>query len=231
MPLFWLSLAFLGGILAAAWTGLPWIAWLVLAGLAFATLALNRRLPRAFRSLKTPAPPALLLLIFCLGGLRYQASRPGPPTPAEIRFYNDRQTLDSVEGVIIQPPDERDLYTNLRLRVEHIYVQDGLPAVQVGGLLLAQVSPGGNWAYGDRLRLTGELQTPPQDEQFSYRDYLARQDVYSMLSFPRTALVFRGQGSPLLAALYRFKERALAEVYRLFPDPESSLLKEGTQLY
>ena len=42
--------------------------------------------------------------------------------------------------------------------------------------------------------------------------------------FARAGLVARGQGNPLLSLVYGFKARLLEMVYRLFPDPEASLL-------
>ena len=41
----------------------------------------------------------------------------GEPTPQDAAYYNDRQPPVVLEGVIIQPPDERDTYTNLRVRL------------------------------------------------------------------------------------------------------------------
>ncbi len=224
MPLLWLSLAFLAGILAAAGSGIPALAWALLAGAALILFLLGCRLGGFLNRLQIPPLAALLLLAFCLGALRCRLAQPGAPTPQDIAYYNDLQAAYVLEGVIIQPPDERDTYTNLRVRLDRIYPDEAGPAQPIAGLLLARVSPGGDWRYGDRLRLDGAPQTPPQDEEFSYRDYLARQGVFTWMPFPRTALIFRDQGSPLLAAIYRFKDRALAEVYRLFPDPEASLL-------
>ncbi|NIM08450.1 MAG: DUF4131 domain-containing protein, partial [Planctomycetales bacterium] len=66
------------------------------------------------------------------------------------------------------------------------------------GLLLARLPPGDPWRYGDRVVLTGELETPPEDDQFSYREYLARQGVYAYLPKGRAALLEPGQGSPVL---------------------------------
>ncbi|MDP2976399.1 MAG: ComEC/Rec2 family competence protein, partial [Anaerolineales bacterium] len=63
-----------------------------------------------------------------------------------------------------------------------------------------------------------------QSEDFSYRDYLARQGIHAyMPSAKATLLPFRG-GNPILAAIYALKERSLAVIYRIFPDPEASLL-------
>jgi competence protein ComEC len=231
MPLFWLSLAFLSGILLAANYSLRAAVWLVLGGVAFLFWAVLRW--RASRGTVQPgdhpAAPGgasfylLLLLSLFLGAARYQSVQP-EITPDFIAWYNDQEPEFIVEGILVQPPDERDGYTNLRLETKEIRSVDNLLFTPVQGLLLARVQPGGDWHYGDRVHLQGYLQTLPVNEEFSYRDYLARQGIYAYMVQARASLLLRGQGSPILAALYGFKERALAMVYRLYPDPEASLL-------
>ena len=130
----------------------------------------------------------------------------------------------AAKELLVQPPDVRDGYTNLRLEIQGIRALDDILLTPVSGLLLARVQPGGDWQYGDRVQLQGHLETPPENEEFSYRDYLARQGIYAYMGQSRSRLLYRGQGSPILAALYGFKQRALAMVYRLYPDPEASLL-------
>ncbi len=80
------------------------------------------------------------------------------------------------------------------------------------------------FSYGDRIRLQGQLVTPTENEDFSYRDYLSHQGIYSYMSYPATSLVQHGQGNPLFAALYAFRQHALDLVYSIYPDPEASLI-------
>ncbi len=46
--------------------------------------------------------------------------------------------------------------------------------LEVSGKVLLQVPPGEDWVYGDRLQITGELQVPYDNADFSYQDYLSR---------------------------------------------------------
>jgi competence protein ComEC len=70
----------------------------------------------------------------------------------------------------------------------------------------------------------GKLKTPPQNEDFSYRDYLAAQHIHSYMSSAEVTILPGRGGNLISTALYEFKEKALANIYRLFPDPESSLM-------
>ena len=192
-------------------------------------LRLSRQLVRIFT---TPSPPSalspsllipLVLCTFFLGGARYQAYQPEIDT-GHIAWYNDGQIEMVVVGVVVKPPDARDNYIQLRVQVERIRSAESVLHSDVNGLLLARVPTDGDWHYGDRIVLRGELKTPPEAEDFSYREYLARQGVYSYMPYAQASLLESGQGNSFNTAIYKFKERALGLVYRFFPDPEASLL-------
>ncbi len=239
MPLFWISLVFLCGILISPSLTIPILVWCGIAVLAVIPLLppfssrLTSRLPTTFtqiaQSLKLSSPIIIPLLVvfFSLGAIRYQLAQP-KLEPAFIAFYNDQPGMYIVDGIIQQPPDERDTYTNLRLRVEQVAAVPGAGEVgafiPVDGLLLARLPVGAAYHYGDRVRLEGKLETPPENEDFSYRDYLANHGIYSILFYPAASLLQQGQGSPFFAALYSFRQHAVEVVYSLYPDPEAALL-------
>jgi competence protein ComEC len=228
MPLFWVSLAFVAGILAGRLVGLPAWAWLLLGGffVFFGLLVtwLGRHLPAGQRvAVRLPTLFWLMLFVAALGAAYFQFVQPAF-TPDFIAWYNDSNPDIIVEGVIVDPPDIRDAYTNLRVQVEQLRPETDLVFRPVVGLLLVSIYDPGHWAYGDRLRLEGRLETPPENEQFSYRDYLAHQGIYSQMRGPRVNVIGHGQGSPFLAAIYALRDHALSMVYTLWPDPEASLL-------
>ncbi len=237
MPLFWVSLAFISGLAIAALIPLSSGVWLAL-GLAplflvgvprllgWAAGRLPIRIEQFLNLVDNLASRTLLLLSIsaaCLGAARYLAAQP-QFTPSFIASYNDTGERMAVIGLLVEPPDVRDEYTNLRVQAEQIRPVDGIEHIEVSGLLLARVPAGGTWHYGDSIVLEGELETPPEDEDFSYQDYLAQRGVYSLMPFAQASLLETGQGNPARAALYSFKDRSLETIYRLFPDPEASLL-------
>ena len=122
-----------------------------------------------------------------------------------------------------EPPDRRDNYANLRVHATGIDTGDGTD-LEVDGLLLARVDPNDEYQYGDIVRLRGRLKTPAEDEEFSYRDYLAREGVYSTISSADVTSLPGKEGNLFTSGLYALKGRALQTIYRLFPDPEASLL-------
>ena len=254
MPLLWLSLSFLVGIGVADVAAWSIITWLSLSGLILAVWLLGRSLKPAIQRLDFSAiwtalrratsglpqslqkilaaatglrpslPLPVLLAVVCLGAARYQAALPDLTDPGLILQFNDQGSLYEVIGIIVDAPDERDTYTNLRIRVEHLQPVGAETNAEAHGDLLARVPTAGDWRYGDRLRLRGYLITPPETEEFSYREYLNRQDIFSLMEFPEAELLERGLGDGWRAALFDLRGRLLAIVYRLYPDPEASLM-------
>jgi competence protein ComEC len=228
LPLMWFAISFLAGIVLGSLISLSLWAWLVIAGLVLLLLILSI----IFRSRLASLTPQTLHLTFLpftftlllgliLGAARYQMTVP-KFDPYHIAFYNDRDYDLFVTGTLVEPPDYRDDYTNLRIRVTDVDTGDRqLPAK---GLLLARVSKNQVFHYGDIVRLRGKVKTPPENEDFSYRDYLAAQHIHSYMSSAEVTVLPGNGGNAFLRAVYAFKERSLENIYRLFPDPESSLL-------
>jgi predicted membrane metal-binding protein len=103
---------------------------------------------------------------------------------------------------------------------------DGGVTRTVHGLVLIQAPPFTDFCHGDRVRAEGRLQTPTNTGDFDYREYLARQNVYSIMSRPRVSVLVRDQGFAPLGWLYSFKARAknvIAQTLRV-PGPQASLL-------
>ena len=235
MPLLWISLAFLSGILVAANLPISILGWTIPA-IIFLLLLLppfywrwSRIIPKSLSNFTQQLKISslrlypLLLLFISLGAIRYLASQP-VINPSFIAYYNDQIAESILDAVLVEPPDNRETYTNLRLQVEQVQSLDSNQVNPVQGLLLARVSPGTSFLYGDRIRLQGHLATPPENEDFSYRDYLANQGIYSYFAYPSSILLQHGQGSFIMAALYSFRQHALDVVYRLYPDPEAGLM-------
>lgn len=228
LPLMWFSLAFIAGIIFGSLVSLPLWAWLALAGvflvIAFALrfFPLSSFFSHPLSSFLRPFAFVLLFALF-LGAARYQLSVPNFDAHY-IAFFNDRDYDLLITGTLAEPPDYRDNYTNLRVNVERVDTGEGDLPDPVHGLILVRVSNNQIFHYGDRLRLRGKLLTPPENEEFSYRDYLAGQHIHSYMSSAEVTILPGRGGNPISSALYAIKDRSFANIYRMFPDPESSLL-------
>ena len=160
--------------------------------------------------------------MFFLGAARYQFSLP-TYSPDFIAWYNDSDDEMVITGILMAPPDIRDSYINLQIEDEYVRVGREINRAAASGRLLERAPIDGVWHYGDRLILRGGLETPPENEDFSYRNYLANQGIYSFMPYASASLLDSQQGNPVAHAIFVFKAKALDIVYRLFPDPEASL--------
>jgi competence protein ComEC len=251
MPLFYLSIAFLAGIAVSSGPGLSlatgfWLAGSGL-GIALAALGLFRVFPGhpgfawaaeryrvfppgmglspdALSPVLLAALPGLLTSAFGLGAVRELGAHPDLSDPGHVAAYVGRPEPVSIVGLLAAPPDIRDRWVHLRVAAESLRPRDTVQHIPVRGLVQVRAMPGGSWRYGDRIVVTGVLETPPEMEGFSYRAYLARQHVYAYMGRAEPGLLESGQGKWLATAVFRLKDRAMASVYELFPDPEASLL-------
>lgn len=229
MPLLWLSLAFLFGVVLADALALHIWAWLGLL-VCFALLAFfDRQLRSRFGVLSNwrrhcPLSPGVVLAVVALGALRYQTNQT-LNTPTDLAWYNGRG-FARVVGVV-EVADLRETAALLQVRAQALELLDEASDRQpkkVEGLLQVMLPPGGEWRYGDMLELVGKVETPPQNEDFSYRDILARRGIYSYMAFPRVRLLAHDRGNPLLAGIDAFRRAAYEVIGKLFPQPEAGLL-------
>jgi len=217
-PLIPYTIAWLIGIWIASRIALPNLALGFVAVVAIAGIILVWRTPK-------PRWAFVLALAAMLGALRFNFAQPHF-NQTSLATYNDQALPVIVEGIIVGEPDARDAYTNLRVEADHLLISnlDSGVTRTVRGLVLVQAPPFTDFHYGDRVQAEGKLQTPTDSGGFSYREYLARQGVYSLMSRPRVTELARDQGFAPLAWLYSFKSRAKNVVAQILPEPQASLL-------
>ena len=215
MTLIYLGCAWLAGVFLGSFLHLPSeLVWL-LTFLPLASFLLWRKDQR-IRHI------SVCFLFLLLGVLRFNYSAPLQDfAEGHLAHYNDQGWV-KIEGVVSGEPDVRDTYTNLRVAVAKIEV-DGQER-DVKGIVLVRVPRYPEYDYGDELEIEGLLETPPELEDFSYREYLARQGIYSTLRRPQITLTDRGQGSAPRRALLAFKRRAQRVIALILHEPQAALL-------
>ncbi len=137
-----------------------------------------------------------------------------------LRFYNDLGSFE-VQGKLVRDPDVRDKSTHLFLSVESINV-DGVWK-EVNGTALVFVPRYPAYRYGDVIKLTGRLNTPPRLDDFDYAGYLEHQGIYTTILYPRIEVVDTGKGFPPLAWIYSLREDLSDTLTQVLPEPQASL--------
>ena len=213
MIFIYVAAAWVVGILAASFLKLPTEVWLALLLLPLGYLALFwRTLPlRKWH---------FVLLFFILGALNYQLHLPSN-TDKQLSEFND-QGRASLIGVVVSDLDIRQTQTLVRVRVNKIQ-KDG-EWKEKNGLALISVPRDTPVKYGDEVQVDGVPETPPDGADFSYREYLAREHVFTLIRNARLYTISSGNGSAFWATIYNFKDSAQQAVNQLLPEPSAALL-------
>ena len=168
-------------------------------------------------------PIGLGVAVFFLAAWRLAVAVPDFDS-AHISAHNDSFRVATLTGLVSDFPDVRDEYIGLRIKSDSIRYSDSDAAQPINGDAFVRADRLSSFSYGDRVEALGILETPPEFEDFSYREYLARQGIFSLIANASVTTIATGEGSPILHLLFGLRQRALDTLYSIFPDPEASLL-------
>ncbi len=219
MRLIWWSAAWLGGLAAGLWGDAP-TASLGLLGAAAVLISLT------LWRLRAPVWVVLVAPMFAAGLLRTGLD---DPAGAALARFHGAGALE-VTGVVSSDPEATRSAIKFRLRVEQAGAigeasnADGVVLVTARAPEeLAQERGRPFFRYGDRLLLTGRLSPPPELEEFDYPAYLAKQGVYTVMSFPKAAFLSEGHGNPFRRWLYSARRELGASIASVVPEPQASI--------
>lgn len=173
---------------------------------------------------RQPVNLLLTLLIFgtSLGIARMEFDERYDAPLHPIKAMNDIKGTGTLTGIVTDDPDRRVDHTKLTLEISKW--SDGIVEKNVAGKVLVKTARLPAYTYGDALRLTGYLKAPFETEEFSYKNYLARYGIESVMYYPRIAKVSGGHGSLFFATMFRVRAAFESEIGRVFPEPSASFM-------
>ena len=212
MTLIYLSSAWVAGIYLGSKIALP---------IAIISLGL---LPLCLIPFLSQHKKPLLLAGFCLfallgGSLSFQSSLPAIDEH-HLQFYNDRGIVE-IEGTICNYPESRDKASIFQFSVSKLETEG--TKKELSGKALVRVPRYHDYHYGDILKITGKLETPPRLDDFDYQGYLARQGIYSLVNYPRIEVIDTGKGSTLMTWIYSLRDNLSRSLSFALPEPQGSL--------
>ena len=212
MSLIYLSCAWLAGIFFGSKFNIP---------LAFVFIGIVP-LPFLFfmRQHKKLIILSSLCLVAFLGGTFYFQSSPPADNAGSLQFYNDSGTVE-IRGLVSRDPELRDKNTRLHLSAREIKLDEEWH--EVSGTALLFVPRYAEYSYGDVLRVTGKLETPPQFDDFDYEEYLARKGIYSTVFYPEIEVLDTGKGFVLQEWIYSLRNSLSDTLVKILPEPQASL--------
>jgi competence protein ComEC len=152
------------------------------------------------------------------------------PTRGTVDWYA-RGWNAVVRGIIAENVDRRATSTRITVKAGMIRINGTGAWLPVHGRLLATVlAPWPEPKYGDAVIVRGILKRPElieepalrRGEGFRYDRYLSLSGIYAVMPMARLELEGGNEGNPIIAVLYRTKERFEARLGLLLPEPEAS---------
>lgn len=212
MPLLYIAVAWVVGLVSGVFISLPW--YFFFAGLL--PLALITK----YRSLHR----LLLLVAICLfavglGSLRY-SSFESEEQNSSITVPPGYAGTVIVQGMVDEPPDLREKVQLLHLSVTESRVLGKMERVHTSILVMVARYPA--YQYGDLLSVAGKIKEE-DDSGFDYRRYLKSRGASLALDFPRIEILARDRGSTWLKYIYLTREKLYSVIRVVLPEPQASL--------
>ena len=148
------------------------------------------------------------LLFLMVGVWRHQQ--------AELKIIHPLAQNITLIGTVVSEPDIRENRIKLTVETE-----------KIPGKILVTTERYPEYQYGDKLEITGELLTPPAFEDFNYRDFLAKDGIYSVMYRPQIEPIKQQDRDPIsifYAKILEFKDKLRKSIEQNLSPPQSSIL-------
>ncbi|MBL7130104.1 MAG: ComEC/Rec2 family competence protein [Candidatus Omnitrophica bacterium] len=158
----------------------------------------------------------LFALAFLLGALSLSSSYLLPYSHIRyFTFYKSKPVV--IKGTVCDYPRISKNFSRFTLKAEELIWENVV--YQVCGKAQVKIFRKEDISYGDRLQLKGKLFKPYQikGSRFSYREYLKRKHIYSILSVNKdTPIEYFGKGKAgsLKLIAYKIREKSSKILYR-----------------
>jgi len=180
---------------------------------------------RKFRSFRRQLSPAkiffvfnliIIVVIFILG-FRPNAFQK-TINSQDLAFYNKH--FITLDGRVCEEAD-----VDVKSRRLTICVKAVLNNQEINGQVLVSTNMYPVYDYGDFVRISGELQAPPEIDNFDYASYLARYDIYSVMYYPKIIKISGNLTRPqvIYRLLINFKQKLKSLIDSTLPEPEAGL--------
>jgi len=93
------------------------------------------------------------------------------------------------------------------------------------GLIMVLIDPETELKYGDKVKLKAEIVLPENFSEFDYQSYLAKDQIYAQMIWPKMEILDHGQGNWLYSKVLFFKEKCREQLMNNFSGKSLSFLR------
>jgi len=135
----------------------------------------------------------------------------------ELKNFSDQGQKLTLIGTITKEPDIRENNIKLTIKPE-----------KIEGRVLVTTNRYPQYQYGDKIKIRGYLKTPQEFPDFNYKNYLAKDGIYSVIYYPEIELLSRENYQSLTSIVYAkilsFRNKLRESIYRNLSPPQGSIL-------
>lgn len=163
----------------------------------------------------------VLMFFFGIGLIRFFLAEP-QFTINNVGFYRDMESKIAIEGVLAAEPEFRNNAQYLQFDATKLVLP--FKEIDLSGRVLIKIKTFPRFFYGDRLLVRGNLQTPAEFEQFSYKEYLAKDNIFSVMYNPSVSLIDDSGGKDFFGLIYLLKNQIKSRAEMFVKEPGASIV-------
>jgi len=139
-----------------------------------------------------------------------------------IQDFIEKNDKVLIEGIVSDEPETGEKSTQLTIKVQKIIYPKEKEIS--GAKILALLEKYSDYQYGDKIKIEGFLKSPPQFEDFNYKNYLLKDGIFAVIYWPEIEILQKNQGNFLYSQILSLKEKLRKSVYQNLSPPQSTIL-------
>ncbi|HLC38790.1 MAG TPA: ComEC/Rec2 family competence protein [Patescibacteria group bacterium] len=139
-----------------------------------------------------------------------------------------------IQGQIVKTPDIKSDQQQFVILTYRIHPENQKDFQNAQGKILIKLRRFPEYQQGQWLEISGEILKPKSSSEFDYGQYLAKSEIYSLMSYPKITEIEKpvdlkqnfvaSSWQALLSALSKAKQNFSQKINLILPEPESSFL-------
>ena len=171
---------------------------------------------------KKTAVIGFCLFFLAAGIFRHQLAEYNVANSPLIKL-NDKELDVNLIGVVVAEPDPRERST--KLTIDNLIAKTEAGFLPIRGKILVTTGKYPEYRYGDKVEISGRLESPPIFDEFNYKDYLKKDGIYSVIYFPKIELIGKSKGNSLMKIIFSFKDKFKTSCQSFISLPQEGILE------
>ena len=138
---------------------------------------------------------------------------------SKLQIFKDIEEKVVLVGIVLTEPDIKEKTIKLTIETENIN------EIPMKGKVLITTNRYPEYQYGDKLKIIGKLKIPQDFEGFNYKNYLAKDGVYSVMDWPKIERIGENFGNPVMKILFSFKNKFKESARQFISPPQGGILE------